>query len=401
MVACTAVCSQEQPIVVVISMDGVRWDYPDGESLRAFARMQREGLRAERLTPVYPSNTFPGHVSLATGAHPEVHGIVDNVFNDRLRGRYVYSSDASWLMAEPIWITAERQGVPAATYFWVGSESDWNGQGTRYRIAPFDGTRPDALKVAQILQWLALPEIERPRLIMSYFAGTDRVAHNMGPKSGRTLGQLGTQDEVLAELLNGIDELGLWGRLTLVLVSDHGMTPISEYISLEALLENAGIAAQVDGSTVGHVFLEDPADLERARQVLAEGSGLEVIRGSEAQARFRFGAPNRLGDLVVLSEPPIILQRPGGFEGQLMDALSFFGWDFGGHGFLPDLPDMGGIFLAMGRGVGEGVRTGAVHQIDVAPTIAHLLGIEPPLQAQGQVIPALLSVPDAPPSTGR
>ena len=117
------------PIVVIISMDGIRHDYPDLGDLPGFERMQAEGARADRLTPVYPSNTFPGHVSLATGAHPQVHGIVDNSFADRQRGRYFMSPDTSWLDAEPLWIAAERQGVPAATYFWVGSEQDWRGQG--------------------------------------------------------------------------------------------------------------------------------------------------------------------------------------------------------------------------------------------------------------------------------
>lgn len=382
------------PLVVVISMDGVRWDYPDEPGLVALRRMQREGVRAHSLVPVYPSNTFPGHVSLATGAHPDVHGIVDNVFNDRQRGRYVYSSDASWLRAEPIWITAERQGLKAATYFWVGSETDWRGAGTSYRIAPFDGTRAESLKVAQILEWLGLPETERPRLIMSYFAGTDRVAHNRGPDSGAMREQLLAQDAQLLSLMQGIDALDLWQRLTLIVVSDHGMTAMGDFVSLEGALADAGIAAQVDGSTVAHVFLEDADAMAEARAVLqALDERLTVMTGAEAASRFRFGAADRTGDLVVLAEPPVLLQRPDGAEGLLMGALRFFGWDFGGHGYQPSHQDMHGVFLAMGGAVAADQRLSSVHQVDVAPTVARLLGIEPPLQAEGQVIEALFTVP--------
>ena len=163
--------SAPAPIVVVLSWDGVRHDYPDMGDYPALKRMAREGVRADRLLPVFPSATFPGHVSMATGTYPDRHGVVDNRFFDSARGYYQDRGDADWIEAEPLWIAAERQGVPSATYFWVGSETDWRGQGTRMRVAPFDATHSEMRKVAQILEWLALPESERPRLIMSYWSG--------------------------------------------------------------------------------------------------------------------------------------------------------------------------------------------------------------------------------------
>jgi predicted AlkP superfamily pyrophosphatase or phosphodiesterase len=95
----------------------VRHDHPDSADVPALSRMAREGVRAGRLVPVFPSNTFPTHVSLATGTYPDRHGIVDNHFVDRDRGRYRMSSEADWIEAEPLWIAAQRQGVPVATYF--------------------------------------------------------------------------------------------------------------------------------------------------------------------------------------------------------------------------------------------------------------------------------------------
>src|SRR5262245_40661976 len=80
------------PLVIVMSWDGMRWDYPDRAAFPGLTRMQNDGLRAERLVAGWPSTTFPGHVTLATGAWADVHGIVDNEFLDRARGRYAYSS---------------------------------------------------------------------------------------------------------------------------------------------------------------------------------------------------------------------------------------------------------------------------------------------------------------------
>ena len=136
----------------MLSWDGTRSDYLARTEVPALERMQREGMQAERLIPVFPSNTFPNHVSLATGTYVDRHGMVANVFRDRSRGVFRYSDDATWIEAEPLWVTVERQGLRAAAFFWVGSETDWNGVGATYRRAPFDGSVPESEKVKQILE---------------------------------------------------------------------------------------------------------------------------------------------------------------------------------------------------------------------------------------------------------
>ena len=88
---------------------------------------------------MYQSSTFPTHVTMATGVTPDKHGILHNGFFDRNRGFYSYSPDASWIESEPIWSLVERQGIKTATYFWVGSESDWEGTKITYSKAPFNG----------------------------------------------------------------------------------------------------------------------------------------------------------------------------------------------------------------------------------------------------------------------
>jgi predicted AlkP superfamily pyrophosphatase or phosphodiesterase len=384
-----AVASTDAPTVIVLSWDGVRHDYPDRHEMPALARMAREGVRAERLVPVFPSSTFPAHVSLATGTYPDRHGIIDNRFIDAERGEYRMSSDANWIEAEPLWIAAERQGIPTATYFWVGSETDWRGLGTRYRIAPFDGSRPEAVKVDQILEWLALPATERPRLIMSYWSGADSAGHRHGPNSRQVAKALQHQDAELQRLLAGLDARGLWPVTTLIIVSDHGMAAIGSYLDLQGALQQAGIAARVTGSAVAQVYLNDAQRLDEALAVIGQMQPSRVYRKEALPAHLRMRHEHRTGDLVVLTDPPYTFSWPGGTDGVLMSAMGRLGASFGGHGYEPDHPDMGGIFFAMGRGVGRGpdANPGAVHQIDLAATVAHLLGIEPPAQSEGRPIP--------------
>lgn len=374
------------PTVVVLSWDGVRYDFPDRAAVPGLARMASQGVRAGRLIPVFPANTFPAHVSLATGTYPDRHGIVDNIFVDGHKGRYRMSADADWIEAEPLWIAAERQGVPAATYFWVGSESDWHGRGTRYRVAPFDGDRPEAQKVDQILQWLHLPAEERPRLIMSYWAGTDSVAHDFGPNSGRVGAQLERQDVQLQRLLAGLDALDCWQWLTLLVVSDHGVAAVREYIDLEEVLADAGIRAEVTGSAVAHVRVTDRAEVARAGKVLGALAGLRVYPGNQLPAALRLQHPSRVGDWVVSAAPPVAFSGAHGVAAWFRSLVGSLGWEFGGHGYRPELADMSGVFFAMGRGVPKDVEIAAVHQVDVAATVSRLLGIDPPQHSEGRPV---------------
>lgn len=379
----------EAPIVIVLSWDGVRHDYLDRAAFPALERMAQDGVRAERLTPVFPSSTFPGHVSMATGTYPDRHGIVDNVFLDDERGRYAYSGDANWIDAEPLWIASERQGVKTATYFWVGSESDWRGQGTSYRISPFDGDRPESLKVDQILAWLKLPEAERPRLIMSYWAGADSVGHSDGPDSEAIVAQMKDQDVQLSRLLEGLDESGLWPRTTLILVSDHGMAAWTDVVNFNDLLEDAGIDAVATGAVAVHVHLNSPVPDPEMRAALTElvagMPGAAIHKGDALPAEYRLQRPGRMGDWLVVLPPPYGASRSTGVQLAMLKAATGFGKVLGMHGYDPTMPDMGGIFLAMGRGVPD-AGLGEVRQIDLPATVARLLDIDPPRDSEGASI---------------
>ena len=370
-----------EPTVIVLSLDGVRYDFPDRGSFPGLERMASDGVRGA-LTPVYPSNTFPTHVSMATGTYPDVHGVVDNVFWDRQRREvYSYSADTDWLEAEPVWIAAARQGVLAATYFWVGSERDWRGTGHAIRMAPFDGHRSETVKVDQILDWLRLPANARPQLIMAYFAGTDSIVHRRGPDAEGVAIQLAEQDKELVRLINGIGATVGWRETTLIVVSDHGMIEVGSALDLPGVLENAGIRARVLGPTVGHVFLDDPAEIDRAEAVIDTMEHVRVYRKNEVPAQLRINHPSRTGDLVVTTVPPHTLDPPS----PALRAYLLAGGKLGSHGYDPNLPEMHAVLFVMGARVRKVPRGDAVfHQIDLAATITELLGIEPPLQSEGE-----------------
>jgi predicted AlkP superfamily pyrophosphatase or phosphodiesterase len=271
--------------------------------------------------------------------------------------------------------------VRAAVFFWVGSETDWNGVGASYRKSPFSSRVSEATKVDQILDWLDLPQAERPRLVMSYWRGVDHVAHR-APDHADVFAELRGQDAQLARLLAGLDQRRAWGHTTLIIVSDHGMTSVTRVVAVREALKQAGIRARVPGgSGVAYVFLEDRSEIDAAERVLRALEGARVFRSQQIPAKLRIRHP-RAGDLLVATDPPNTL-----IEGDLLAyARRTPDWTRGMHGYAPDHPDMAGIFLALGRGVPRGGRLAQVRAIDVAPTLTELLGIDPPRHAEGEPI---------------
>jgi len=157
------------PTVIVISFDALGDRILDRDTLPNFARLAAEGVRAP-FRPEFPSKTFPNHYSMATGLTPGQHGITINQFFDPIRRewfRRTSANDGSFFKGEPIWVTAEKAGIRTAAYFWTGSEAEIAGRRPTFWY-PFDAAVPDSIKIRQIVQWLRLPEQERPHLIMMY-----------------------------------------------------------------------------------------------------------------------------------------------------------------------------------------------------------------------------------------
>ncbi len=123
----------EKPYVILVSMDGFRWDYPDKVFTPNLDKIEKIGVKAKSIQSAFPSKTFPNHYTLATGLYPDNHGIVFNEFYDPDINSWYRVSDRSavedgkYYGGEPIWVTAEKQGLKTASFFWVGSEAPVKG----------------------------------------------------------------------------------------------------------------------------------------------------------------------------------------------------------------------------------------------------------------------------------
>lgn len=367
--------------VVLISLDGTRPADLTPDRLPSLLAVGQAGAIGEGLIPVDPTNTFPNHVSLATGARPEVHRLVNNGFIDPVRGRFRRQAPHEWIEAEPIWSVAERNGVPSASYFWVGSEGPWSGGPGPGETRKFSSRTTEKTKVNRILEWLGRPDPEtRPRLIVAWFHGADHEAHEHGPDSPEVAATLAVQDAQIARLVAEMERRDLFSSTTLIFVSDHGMAEAERRVALRDRLRSAGLRASVLGiggfSSIS--FSEKSRNAERiARAVrVAREAGLEAFPRTQAPRGWYVDDP-RFGDIVV--------RAPIGtaIVGSNTDLVGF-------HGYDARAPEMAALLVARGRGVLPGSRVERVSNLSVAPTVLRLLGLPIPETMRAAPIEALL-----------
>ncbi|HUG42175.1 MAG TPA: ectonucleotide pyrophosphatase/phosphodiesterase [Longimicrobiales bacterium] len=359
--------------VVMVSFDGLRFDFLERVATPAFDRVAAAGIRAAGLIPAYPSKTFPNHYTLATGLYPGNHGIVDNVFYDPLfdatyaLGDRESVEDGRWYGGEPVWKTAERQGLTAASFFWVGSEAE--GLRPSY-WKRYDGDVPNAARVDTVLAWLDLPAARRPRIVMLYFSDVDASAHRHGPEAPEVTAAVAAMDTLLGRLLDGLEHVAVGDQVNVVLVSDHGMAPAParNIVYLEDYADLAGVRV-VDNTTQVMLYFDgDESHLWSVYYALRDRVPHATVHlREETPRRWHYRDSRRVGEIVVAADPGWLVAS----------APPARPWRGGGmHGWDPAYQPMHGIFLAAGPAVRAAGVVPAFESVHVHPFVAALLGIE-------------------------
>jgi predicted AlkP superfamily pyrophosphatase or phosphodiesterase len=363
-------------LVILISIDGFRWDYLQRHAAPTLQALAAGGVRATRLNASFPTKTFPNHYTLVTGLYPQNHGIVANWFYDPADDAKFDMSKTEarwWQGGEPVWITAEKQGVRSACFFWPGSESEHDGVRPSL-FKPFDKKLKAADRVDGLLAWLALPPAQRPRLATLYFDIVDDVGHRFGPLARETAAGVKEADDALARLLAGLERLGLRDSANLVLVSDHGMseTDPEQTVFLEDLMNIEQVRVEATGPYGG---VRPKAGVDVAALIAGIRAKappqIKVYRREEMPERLHYGR----GDSI----PPILLIADDHWQVEQRSrwSLSWARNSKGNHGWDPATENMGALFVAHGPAFKRGAVIPAVDNIHVYNLLCALLGIKP------------------------
>ena len=391
-----------RPTVILISLDGFRYDYLEKYHPPTLLSLARDGVQAKWMIPSFPSKTFPNHYTIATGLYPQNHGIVENnVFDKGFNATFTMSNreevqNGRWWLGEPIWITAEKQGQKTAPYFWPGSEAEITSVRPTY-WKPYDGKVTNEARVGTVLSWLDLPPGERPTFLTLYFSDVDNAGHDFSPDAVETRDAVLKVDNDLGRLIDGLKARRIFAQVNLIIVSDHGMTTQdpNNAIILDELFDTSLAERILWTSEIVSIFPKAGKEdaiykTLKARMPLHA----KLYRKAEEPARFHYSNSPRIAPLLVLPEEGWTLTTRAKFdEAKAKDPKNGLR---GGHGYDNELPSMRAIFIAHGSAFKKGVVIEPFENVQVYNVMTRILGLRPaPNDGNDTIARAVLADDDA------
>lgn len=410
--------------VVVVSIDGFRPEFYlgdfDAPTLKALAR---EGAAAKAVLSVFPSTTYPAHASIVTGVRPWKHGVVANTLWSESGGTRDWHWQASHFKARTLWQAAREKGLKVAVTYWptaVGADVDWllgeiwdpepKGTLDRLRAASTPGL------LAELCEASGIPEAEiardksaidrfsvaaaahvfrtrKPHLQFVHLLCVDDVQHKQGRDAAAVRAAVKEQDGHIARIREAIRASGVEARTLLLVLGDHGFVDVDRNLNPNALLRDAGWVVVKDGkaeswralarSSGGScaIYVKDPADIPGVRELFRSKAG-EMYEVLERPALDALGYDP--GAALAL-DPRGGWAFSGAFTTSFIEGTPTVK---GNHGQRPSRPGLATGLIAAGPGIRPGTSIASLRLIDVAPTIAKILGLSMP-DVEGEAVAEL------------
>lgn len=369
-----------KPTVILISLDGFRYDYLDKYKPRILNQLANEGVRAKWMTPAFPSKTFPNHYTIVTGLYPAHHGIVENNVYDFgevfMMDKRNEVQNSRWWLGEPIWVTAEKQGQIAASYFFVGSETEIEGERPTFwreyssRVAP-------QMRVDKALGWFDLPVEKRPTMITLYFSDTDDVGHEFSPDSEELGYAVQNVDSYIERLMAGLKKRKIDRKVNIIIVSDHGMAPVDvrnavfldDHFDLKEMTERI-----VWTNEIVQIFPKQGAE-DKIMNSLKNIRHTSCWRKKDIPARFHYRDSPRIAPIICSSEEGWLTTNHKRYD----DYIDDLNLDHlrGAHGYDNELPSMRATFIAHGSAFKKRLVIEPFENVNVYNLMCRILGLKP------------------------
>jgi predicted AlkP superfamily pyrophosphatase or phosphodiesterase len=373
-----------KPTVILISVDGFRADYLDKYPAPTLTLLVKQGVRAKWMTPAFPTLTFPNHYTIATGLYPNNHGIVgNNIYDPEFKQTFGMSKreevqNGRWWLGEPIWVTAEKQGQRAAAFFFPGTEAEIAGKRPSF-WKDFDDKFPNFERVDTVLSWLDLPVRERPTMITMYFSDVDHAGHDAGPDSENVRQAIARVDQALGRLVAGLKSRGIFNRVNLIIVSDHGMARLApnQVVVLDDYFDLSQAEIVVWNSGMVHIFPKP--EIEQAIYATLKSKAppqAPVYRKQELPERFHYGKSRRIGDIVALADEGWTITSRERYRPPAPTADGAVKYS-GGHGFDNQLESMRALFVAHGPAFKKRAVVEPFESVEVYNVMARILRLKP------------------------
>tara|TARA_R110002126_G_scaffold38993_29_gene116097 strand:- start:401 stop:1678 length:1278 start_codon:yes stop_codon:yes gene_type:complete len=374
---------EQEPVVLLIALDGFSQQYLGKYPAPNIQQLIALGVVADAMQPAFPTKTFPNHYSVVTGLYPGNHGIIENnIYDQDFDAIFRMSkpeevTHARWWLGEPIWVTAELQGIKTGTYFYPGSEAAIKGVRPSYWQA-YDGDINNTERVASVLQWLRLPQAQRPRFLTLYFSTIDDAGHRYGPNSTQVKAAVAEVDQAIGQLISGLKKQNLFNKVNLILFSDHGMAevPAEQVIVVDNLFDTTKAALTLWTPEIVSIFPK-AGELESIYQQLKTGlpASAKVYRKTDLPERWHYRQSKRVAPLLIIPEPGWRLMQQS--QQQRWLARSSANSVTGSHGYDNIAPEMQAIFIGHGPAFARGQTIGPFANIELYNLMCAILEITP------------------------
>ncbi len=423
--------------VVLISIDGFpSWLWNDPSlPVPNLRKLAKEGASATAMTVSNPSITWINHTTLVTGVNPRKHGVLFNGLlvrqgPDKPPKIEQWADKDKMVFAPTLYDLAKEAGLTTAEVDWVAVTNaktiDWgfserpNPEGVIEKemiakglITPEQITwylpGPQSKNVAwRDSTWtqaaIHIMQTHKPNVLMYHTLNTDAIHHRFGPGSWASYTALAYADRLVGDLVEGINAAGLKDSTTYFISTDHGFKKVTRMIYPNVALKNAGLAtglgpsitscqaAAVTQGGMAFVYVTDTnkrAELiPKLKEIFSQVEGVkEVIEGKDAPT---LGMPTPeenqgVGDLILYPKDGYAFNNNAAGESVTGPPDNYAGT----HGYPASDPELDGIFVASGAGIKPGTVIPRMANLDVAPTMAKLLGLTIP-NVEGRVLTEIL-----------
>jgi predicted AlkP superfamily pyrophosphatase or phosphodiesterase len=361
--------------LLLISFDGFMNEYIERNETPNFDRLIANGVKAEYMIPIFPTKTFPNHYSIVTGLYTENHGIIANGFyDDSLDARFRFGpidspNDERWWGGEPIWITAEKQGLTSATFFWPGSEASIDGvQSTKW--VQYDESILEKARIDSIVNWMDPEGLVQADFGSLYFSFVDQIGHRFGPNSIEVDNAVLRADSLLGYLFEKVDEHHFSDQLNTIVLSDHGMAEVApeRLIFLEEII-NMDDVDMIDWTPVAMISPHEGKVDEVYNDLKSFGGDYSVYRKDELPENYHFSNHYRIPEIIVVAD-----------MGHMISTRSFYeerGLIKATHGYDYQAPEMRTIFLADGPAFEDAIVTEPFQSIHIYELMCKILELDP------------------------
>ncbi len=406
--AATAAPNRDR-MVVVISLDGFpSYALKDPRlPIPTIRRLAHEGATAASMRTINPTVTWPSHTAMVTGVDASAHQVLYNGLMTRPTGApgkvEPWRNKDEMVRRPTVYDRAHESGLTTAQVDWVAiygartitwqfaERPDPDGPIEKELIAAGRVTREQLEKFGDSSQawrdrvWtdaaIHILTTKKPNLMLFHLLNMDSTHHRYSPMSPASYTAFSFLDDRVKEIYESVQKAGLLDRTTFLILSDHGFRAVQNVIRVDA----PGAWVVPEGGTA-MVYVTDPATkgevLPRLKETLRAAEGIDTVID-----RSGFG---ELGLPVEGDQSPdlVLAAKPGyAFTGGKGPAVSPH--QGGSHGYLNTDPDMEAIFFACGAGIRRGATLDRISTMDIAPTIAELLGLRME-NIQGRVLKEIL-----------